>query len=104
MDGLIVWIWIYDVDLGRHCGKLFCDAHTMYQMKLSMSAQWEPVRYRSFRATFTEIGEHGVGYAKRAIRREMDIMIPKVYCRLYVANVQGPPEIIPHLLSKLARK
>jgi hypothetical protein len=35
----------YGVDLGRHCGKLFCDAHTMYQMKLSMSAQWEPVRY-----------------------------------------------------------
>jgi hypothetical protein len=31
--------------LGRKCGKLFCDVHTMYQIKLSMSAQWEPVRY-----------------------------------------------------------
>lgn len=28
----------------RHCGKLFCDEHTMYQMKLSRSAQPEPVR------------------------------------------------------------
>lgn len=28
----------------RHCGKLFCDDHTMYQMKLSRSAQHEPVR------------------------------------------------------------
>lgn len=28
----------------RHCGKLFCDEHTMYQMKLSRAAQYEPVR------------------------------------------------------------
>lgn len=28
----------------RHCGKLFCDEHTMYQMKLSRSAKHEPVR------------------------------------------------------------
>lgn len=28
----------------RSCGKLFCDEHTMYQMKLSRSAQHEPVR------------------------------------------------------------
>ena len=28
----------------RHCGKLFCDEHTMYQMKLSRSAQHEPGR------------------------------------------------------------
>lgn len=28
----------------RRCGKLFCDEHTMYQMKLSRSAQHEPVR------------------------------------------------------------
>ena len=28
----------------RKCGKLFCDDHTMYQMKLSRSAQHEPVR------------------------------------------------------------
>lgn len=27
----------------RHCGKLFCEEHTMYQMKLSRSAQHEPV-------------------------------------------------------------
>lgn len=26
----------------RHCGKLFCDKHTMYQMKLSRSANHEP--------------------------------------------------------------
>jgi rabenosyn-5 len=28
----------------RHCGKLFCEEHTMYQMKLSGSARHEPVR------------------------------------------------------------
>ncbi|KAL8760678.1 MAG: hypothetical protein Q9184_003147 [Pyrenodesmia sp. 2 TL-2023] len=28
----------------RCCGKLFCDEHTMYQIKLSRSAQHEPVR------------------------------------------------------------
>ncbi len=28
----------------RHCGKLFCDEHTMYQMKLSRAAQHEPTR------------------------------------------------------------
>ena len=28
----------------RHCGRLFCEKHTMYQMKLSRSAQHEPVR------------------------------------------------------------
>ena len=27
----------------RHCGKLFCEEHTMYQMRLSRSAQHEPV-------------------------------------------------------------
>jgi rabenosyn-5 len=28
----------------RSCGKLFCEEHTMYQMKLSRSARHEPVR------------------------------------------------------------
>ncbi|KAL8723340.1 MAG: hypothetical protein Q9225_000323 [Loekoesia sp. 1 TL-2023] len=28
----------------RKCGKLFCEEHTMYQMKLSRSAQHEPLR------------------------------------------------------------
>jgi len=28
----------------RKCGKLFCEEHTMYQMKLSRSANHEPVR------------------------------------------------------------
>ena len=28
----------------RKCGRLFCDEHTMYQMKLSRSANHEPVR------------------------------------------------------------
>ncbi|CAF9935871.1 MAG: carboxypeptidase Y-deficient [Heterodermia speciosa] len=28
----------------RKCGRVFCDEHTMYQMKLSRSAQHEPVR------------------------------------------------------------
>ena len=28
----------------RKCGRLFCEEHTMYQMKLSRSAQYEPMR------------------------------------------------------------
>ncbi|KAF4952713.1 hypothetical protein FGADI_6603 [Fusarium gaditjirri] len=28
----------------RHCGRLFCEEHTMYQMKLSRSAKHEPIR------------------------------------------------------------
>jgi hypothetical protein len=28
----------------RNCGRLFCEEHTMYQMKLSRSATYEPVR------------------------------------------------------------
>lgn len=28
----------------RKCGRLFCEVHTMYQMKLSRSASYEPVR------------------------------------------------------------
>ena len=28
----------------RHCGRLFCEEHTMYQMKLSRSAAHEPMR------------------------------------------------------------
>lgn len=28
----------------RHCGRLFCEEHTMYEMRLSRSAQHEPIR------------------------------------------------------------
>lgn len=37
----------------RHCGKLFCDEHTMYQMRLSRAAQHEPVRGRWYRVCET---------------------------------------------------
>ncbi|XHG05520.1 hypothetical protein AWENTII_008741 [Aspergillus wentii] len=37
----------------RKCGKLFCEEHTMYQMKLSRSAQHEPVRGMWFRVCET---------------------------------------------------
>lgn len=37
----------------RHCGKLFCDEHTMYQMKLSRSAQHEPIRGMWYRVCET---------------------------------------------------
>lgn len=37
----------------RHCGKLFCEEHTMYQMKLSRSAQHEPVRGSWYRVCET---------------------------------------------------
>ena len=37
----------------RHCGQLFCEEHTMYQMKLSRSAQHEPVRGMWYRVCET---------------------------------------------------
>ena len=37
----------------RKCGKLFCEEHTMYQMKLSRSAQHEPVRGMWYRVCET---------------------------------------------------
>ena len=37
----------------RHCGKLFCEEHTMYQMKLSRSANHEPVRGMWYRVCET---------------------------------------------------
>ena len=39
-----MWQAPYSFQWQRQCGKLFCDEHTMYQMKLSRSAQHEPVR------------------------------------------------------------
>ena len=50
----------------RHCGKLFCDEHTLYQMKLSRSAQHEPQRgywYRVCETCFksrTGYNDHGL--------------------------------------------
>ena len=49
-------------------------------MKLSMSAQWEPVRYKLAFAQVNPIEGHGVGYAKRVIKREKDTMIWKECC------------------------
>lgn len=37
----------------RKCGRLFCDEHTLYQMKLSRSAQHEPVRGQWYRVCET---------------------------------------------------
>lgn len=54
----------------RKCGKLFCEDHTMYQMKLSRSAHHEPVRgfwcrvcetcYKSREGYNDHNGEHGI--------------------------------------------
>jgi hypothetical protein len=78
--------------LGRKCGKLFCDSHTMYQMKLSMSAQWEPIRY-GLAGLYLSVEEHGVEYAKHAIKLEMATVMRK-----------APPGTIQHPSSKLVRK
>ena len=48
----------------RHCGKLFCDEHTMYQMKLSRSAQHEPIRGLWYRVCET-CYKSREGYADR---------------------------------------
>ncbi|KXJ89125.1 FYVE zinc finger-domain-containing protein [Microdochium bolleyi] len=37
----------------RNCGRLFCEEHTMYQMKLSRSAKHEPVRGHWYRVCET---------------------------------------------------
>jgi len=50
----------------------------MYQMKLSMSAQWEPVRYRHTRPAFDMIEGHGVASVRPATRPEKATTIAKV--------------------------
>ena len=97
----------------RHCGKLFCDEHTMYQMKLSRSAQHEPVRglwyrvcetcYKS-REGYTD--RHGLERdrtsAFETVRRnnhsskEMEVSrLEKRLTRL-TQLLANPPDEIPH--------
>jgi hypothetical protein len=58
----------------------------MYQMKLSMSAQWEPVRYRPTRLPVDKAEEHGVVYVRLVIKPGKATVIPKVPIYFEVSN------------------
>lgn len=94
----------------RHCGKLFCDEHTMYQMKLSRSAQHEPVRgmwcrvcetcykCRTGYNDFTGFERSHMEYFKSARRRTVDKQyleisrLEKRLTRLTQLLADPPPE------------
>ncbi|KAK7887370.1 carboxypeptidase Y-deficient [Exophiala xenobiotica] len=96
----------------RHCGKLFCDEHTMYQMKLSRSAQHEPVRGLWYRVCETcyksregYMDRHGLERdrmvdfdnirRKKSSLREMEVSrLEKRLSRL-TQLLANPPEEIP---------
>jgi hypothetical protein len=74
----------------RKCGKLFCEEHTMYQIKLSRSAQHEPVRgiwarvcetcYKSREGYNDHTGECAVGIAA-SFDRGPKLIIYRIYKR-----------------------
>jgi hypothetical protein len=90
--------------VGRKCGKLFCDVHTMYQMKLSMSAQWEPVRSTQYNSVAYKVEGHGVEYAKHVIKREKVTVIPKVLSSDDWSHLQEHRGTTQSHLHKLVRK
>ncbi|KAK6386196.1 carboxypeptidase Y-deficient [Exophiala oligosperma] len=102
----------------RHCGKLFCDEHTMYQMKLSRSAQHEPVRglwyrvcetcYKS-REGYTD--RHGLERnrmddfesvrRKKLSHQEMEVSrLEKRLSRLTQLLANPPEEVVPPITNK----
>ncbi|KAL2413714.1 Vacuolar segregation protein PEP7 [Exophiala dermatitidis] len=96
----------------RHCGKLFCEEDTMYQMKLSRSAQHEPVRGLWYRVCETcyksregYMDRHGVERdrmnefeairRKRLSHKEMEVSrLEKRLTRL-THLLANPPDEIP---------
>lgn len=94
----------------RKCGRLFCEEHTMYQMKLSRSAQHEPVRgvwcrvcetcYKS-RAGYNDhngvLQDHTDAFVairrKRVDRQNLEIQrLEKRLTKLTRLLVDAPPE------------
>ncbi|KIV98040.1 hypothetical protein, variant [Exophiala mesophila] len=101
----------------RSCGKLFCDEHTMYQMKLSRSAQHEPVRGLWYRVCETCYksregynDRHGlerdrlsafntIRQARTAERQREVSRLEKRLTRL-TQLLANPPEEVPQQLNK----
>jgi hypothetical protein len=107
----------------RKCGRLFCEEHTMYQMKLSRSANHEPVRgvwcrvcetcYKSRDGYNDHTGlsrDHTANFAairaKRVERQRLEVQrLEKRLTKLTRLLVEAPPElggVNSGLLSPLA--
>ena len=93
----------------RKCGKLFCDDHTMYQMKLSRSAQHEPVRgfwcrvcetcYKSREGYNDHNGRLAVLYVLRFEMAESYRSCNRSYQRLRCSQAQGCRPNLPRSLE-----
>ncbi|KAL2020636.1 hypothetical protein VTK56DRAFT_8126 [Thermocarpiscus australiensis] len=106
----------------RKCGRLFCDQHTMYQMRLSRSANHEPVRgvwcrvcetcYKSREGYNDHNGlsrDHTADFtairARKVERRRLEVQrLEKRLTKLTRLLVEAPPEagVNSGLLSPLA--
>ncbi|KAK4148855.1 vacuolar segregation protein pep7 [Chaetomidium leptoderma] len=106
----------------RKCGRLFCEDHTMYQMKLSRSAMHEPVRgvwcrvcetcYKSREGYNDHTGlsrDHTANFAavraKKVERQRLEVQrLEKRLTKLTRLLVEAPPEtgVSSGLLSPLA--
>ena len=96
----------------RHCGKLFCDEHTMYQMKLSKTAQHDPARglwyrvcetcYKS-REGYTDrhglerdrLGDFDSVRRNRLGQKEMEVSRLETRLSRLTQLLANPPEEIP---------
>ncbi|PGG95733.1 hypothetical protein AJ79_09906 [Helicocarpus griseus UAMH5409] len=92
----------------RKCGKLFCEDHTMYQMKLSRSAQHEPVRGFWCRVCETcyksreGYNDHNVGQERNQTSRFAEIRGQKVdKAFLEVSRLEKRLTRLTQLLSTL---
>lgn len=106
----------------RHCGRLFCEEHTMYQMKLSRSANHEPVRgiwcrvcetcYKS-REGYNDhqgaVRDHMAAFkairAKRVDRHKLEVQrLEKRLTKLTRLLAEMPPDDGPGLLGLTGQK
>ncbi|OAA65163.1 Zinc finger, FYVE-type [Niveomyces insectorum RCEF 264] len=99
----------------RKCGKLFCEAHTMYQMKLSRAASHDPVRgywgrvcetcyksrpgYNDHHGTDVELtGAFLAIRSKRVERQNLEIArLEKRLTKLTQLLADPPPEVVAAL-------
>ncbi|CAG7562499.1 unnamed protein product [Fusarium equiseti] len=77
----------------RHCGLLFCEEHTMYQMKLSRSAKHEPVRGYWARGVLTDHTDTFVEIRRKKVERQ-NLEISRLEKRLTKLTklLANPPE------------
>ncbi|RGP80144.1 hypothetical protein FLONG3_1678 [Fusarium longipes] len=77
----------------RHCGRLFCEEHTMYQMKLSRSAKHEPVRGYWARGVLTDHTDIFTEIRRKKVERQ-NLEISRLEKRLTKLTklLANPPE------------